>query len=158
MTTARLRINPHTGEVEIEGSEDFIRDMWPKVSEQLASAKRRVTEAKAPPAKPEETEDRVDEVEEFGEYLHTFSLNKDTDRALVAGSFVARGSANNVFTTKEANAQLIEQGIKLTNASQCVKNLQTAKRIFKVSGGFRISKDGEAHLKTLRKESESPGT
>src|SRR5690606_25956716 len=56
------------------------------------------------------------------------------------------------------NAQLVEQGIKLTNASQCVKNLQTAKRIFKVSGGFRISKDGEAHLKTLRKESESPGT
>jgi len=44
---------------------------------------------------------------------------------------------------------LIEQGVKLSNASQSLKNNVTAKRAFKVGSRYKVAKSGVDYLKTL---------
>jgi hypothetical protein len=54
------------------------------------------------------------------------------------------------FTTADANKRLTEQGIKLGNPSQCVKQSVLAKRVFMVlRGRYRVSQHGRAHLRQL---------
>jgi hypothetical protein len=68
---------------------------------------------------------------------------------LVAGWYVQQASADKTFSTGDANQLLLGQGIKLSNPSQSLKNAIGAKRVFKVGKGYKVSKTGEEHLKTL---------
>jgi hypothetical protein len=72
-----------------------------------------------------------------------------SDKILLAGSFAAQGTGDKTFSTSEASALLVEQGIKLSNPSQSLKNNLAAKRVFKQGNRFRVSKIGEDHLKTF---------
>ena len=61
-----------------------------------------------------------------------------------------RPVADDAFATGDANRRLTEQGIKLGNPSQCVKQSLLAKRVFLVSKGrYRVSQPGRAHLRQL---------
>jgi hypothetical protein len=90
------------------------------------------------------------EQQEFGEVLHSLP-NSATgpDRMLLAGSYAQLASADNTFSTGEANQLLLGQGVKLSNPSQALKNAIAAKRVFKVGKRYRVSKSGEEHLKSL---------
>ena len=87
--------------------------------------------------------------EPFGEVLHTLSSKSGTDQILLAGHYVAKSSADGTFSTVDAHKLLIEQGVKLSNASQSMKNNTSAKRAFKVGNRFKVAKSGLDHLKTL---------
>ena len=69
---------------------------------------------------------------------------------LAAGFYVQANSTDDAFATADANRRLTEQGIKLGNPSQCVKQSLLAKRVFLVSKGrYRVSQPGRAHLRQL---------
>jgi hypothetical protein len=69
---------------------------------------------------------------------------------LAAGFFVQQGAADDAFGTADANKKLTEQGVKLGNPSQCVKQSLLAKRVFMVQRGrYRVSQHGRAHLRQL---------
>jgi hypothetical protein len=69
---------------------------------------------------------------------------------LAAGYFAQATSSDDTFATAEANKRLLEQGIKLGNPSQCVRQSLVAKRVFLVARGrFRVSQHGRVHLRQL---------
>jgi len=156
---ARVRINLATGELEIEGSETFVS----QYADPIASALERLLEngpsapvaapaavaipvtAAASPAGPAPTS--ADEP--FGQVLHSLTSKSGTDQILLAGYYHSKTTSDGTFSTNDAHALLIEQGVKLSNASQSMKNNLTSKRAFKVGSRFKIAKIGVDHLKTL---------
>jgi hypothetical protein len=145
----RLRINLSQREFEVEGSEEFVRGFAERISELLdlfdvGPVVTAPVEAEAAPPSPEA-------LGSFGEFLLRLpSSATDVDKMLAAGYFVQVGSADDAFTTADANRHLTEQGIKLGNPSQCVKQSLLAKRVFLLSKGrYRISQQGRAHLRQL---------
>ena len=143
----RLRINLSQREFEVEGSEEFVRGFADRIQELLD-----LFYQPAPTAS-----EQTQEVEPstalgtFGEFiLRLPSSSTDVDKMLAAGFYVQAASLDDAFATGDANRRLTEQGIKLGNPSQCVKQSLLAKRVFLVSKGrYRVSQPGRAHLRQL---------
>jgi hypothetical protein len=163
---AKIRINLNLREFEIEGSEAFINSHSAKIEsflEILKTAPPIVTEPKAhhkenevtevKPAKTVSTHKASSEdiPETFGEYYHEMpKKSTESDKILLAAHFVQSKSDDNLFTTKESNAALLEQGVKLSNPTVFVTRCEKAKHIIKISKGkFRVSKTGLEHIKEL---------
>lgn len=149
----RVRLNRSTGELEVEGTEQQVSTWWAKLWPELGAVPAVTT-----PGSPMQ---RVAAVqpggnqgipEIFGEYYSGFRSDvTDVDKVLIAGSFAQTQDPERVFTTKAANQLLLDQNIKVTNASENVRRLTQTKRVFVVSDGkFRISATGLEHLKTLK--------
>ena len=87
----------------------------------------------------------------FGEFIQQLpSAATEVDRMLAAGYWVQRRSSDDAFATGDANRRLTEQGVKLGNPSQCVRQSLTARRLFAVQRGrFRVSQVGRQHLRQL---------
>jgi hypothetical protein len=69
---------------------------------------------------------------------------------LAAGYFVQQHAPDDSFTTGDANKRLTDQGVKLGNPSQCVKQSVLARRVFAVlRGRYRVSQHGRQHLRQL---------
>lgn len=152
----RIRIKIKAGELEIEGTESFVREHLEKYEDLIESFKEAQTETDIP-----QTETEVQEVssamkdrlpETFGEYFHGFRKSiSDIDKILIAGYFVQSKSPDSSFTTASANKLLLEQGVKLPNASQSVTRNKSSKKIFTVQGGkFRVSDQGIDYLRGLK--------
>ncbi len=158
--TARVRINLSAGELEIEGREDFVSQYADSIRDLLG---RIVSDAPGvyiggatslPPTAPNSPQPRTlgttsSELEPFGEVLHSLGSKTGTDQILLAGYYVSADHADGTFSTIEANKLLIEQGIKLSNASQSLKNNLTSKRVFKVSNRYKVAKSGIEYLKSV---------
>jgi hypothetical protein len=150
----RLRINLTQREFEVEGSEEFVRGFADRIQELLAQLDTPPPPPAAPaPAarEPAASDPNGAELGTFGEFLLRLpSSATDVDKMLAAGFYVQMGSADDAFATADANRRLTEQGIKLGNPSQCVKQSLLAKRVFLVSKGrYRVSQPGRAHLRQL---------
>ena len=150
----RLRINLSQREFEVEGSEEFVRSFADRIGELLdlldvGGLPVAVNEAEAPAAATAAASPEA--LGSFGEFLLRLpSSATDVDKMLAAGYFVQVGSADDAFTTADANRRLTEQGIKLGNPSQCVKQSLLAKRVFMLNKGrYRVSQQGRAHLRQL---------
>jgi hypothetical protein len=148
---ARLRINLSQGEFEVEGSEAFVRgyaERFEALLERLNGADPApVPAALAPPLQGIAV---AGPARSFGEVIHHLPrAATDVDRILAAGHFAQLRSADKSFATGEANALLTEQGIKVGNPSQCVKQNLLAKRVFKHQGRYRVSQTGIDHLRQL---------
>ena len=147
----RLRINLSQREFEVEGSEEFVRSFAERIGALLdlfdvEPVSATVPESEPPPA----TVASPETLGSFGEFLLRLpSSATDVDKMLAAGYFVQVGSADDAFTTADANRRLTEQGIKLGNPSQCVKQNLVAKRVFKHLGRYRVSQSGAEHLRQL---------
>lgn len=148
----RIRIAIASHELEVEGSEEFIALYEQAISEMLArvaGSSPQETAASGDGANAEGSTTSTNGME-FGEVFHLLSPNASgTDQILVAGWFVQESSEENTFTTRAANQLLVDQGIKLSNASQSIKNSLKVKRIFKVGGQFRVSRTGAEHVQSL---------
>jgi hypothetical protein len=152
---ARFRINLTAREIEIEGSEDFVRDYTSKLNDFLSAL------VALPLAEPvseyaasvgAESATMESEIpEDFGAFLLSFPKGvSDVDKVLIAGYHVQVQSDQDVFTTRKANDLLKAQGVKVANASQAVKHQKKAKRVFTVkSGQYRVSQDGIEYLNSL---------
>lgn len=157
---SRLRVSTRWGTLEVEGDADFIANYETNIQSMLTQLEERapVLDADLPerlatdPGRDGATgQDELPEA--FGEQLLTLPNNASgTDQILLAGAYLQRTSESSSFLTKDANALLIEQGVKLSNASQSMANNLKAKRVFKVAGNaYRVSKPGLDHLADLRR-------
>jgi hypothetical protein len=148
---ARIRISLQAGELEVEGSETFIaqyQDVLDALIDRVRTSKP--GPAQTDPAGTTTSTGASAAKGDFPEALHGLpSGASGSDQILVAGYFASLGIPDSTFATGDANKLLLEQGIKLSNPSQSLRNNLTAKRVFKVGNRFRISKTGEDHLKTL---------
>lgn len=151
---ARLRINLAQREFEVEGSEAFVKGFADRIEELLDQLESAAPAAPVPSAPRNETRGSADapsSLGTFGEYIMQLpSTGTDVDKMLAAGFYVQMQSADDAFGTADANKKLTEQGIKLGNPSQCVKQSLLAKRVFMISKGrYRVSQPGRAYLRQL---------
>jgi hypothetical protein len=147
---AKLRINLAQREFEVEGSENFVRAYAERL-DQLLEWLTQQTAAAAGSLPPVRTDgDGLAVADSFGELLQRLPRTAtDVDRMLVAGYFAQQGGADSNFATGEANHLLTEQGVKVGNPSQCVKQNLVAKRVFKHQGRYRVSQIGLDYLRQL---------
>src|SRR3712207_1425509 len=122
----RLRINLSQREFEVEGSEEFVRGFAERFQEWLDAIDVAAPSASALPAPFAAIEARATEQAasfgSFGEFILRLPAGStDVDKMLAAGFFVQAGSPDDAFGTSDANKRLTEQGIKVGNPSQCVK-------------------------------------
>jgi hypothetical protein len=145
---ARVRINLAAQEVEIAGPQSFVESFSETVTRligEIGSAEPRRPQLDGPTR-----EHDVPTHEGFGEALLRLSRSAtDTDKILVAGYFAQEAVPNKTFSTSEANRLLTEQGIKLSNPSQSLKNNIVAKRVFKHQGKYRLSQQGIERARQL---------
>jgi nucleoside 2-deoxyribosyltransferase len=73
----------------------------------------------------------------------------DVDRMLLGGHVAQARSADNAFSTGEAYALLTEQGVKVGNPSQLVKQNVIARRVLRHQRRYRVSQIGLDHLAQL---------
>ena len=147
---AKLRVNLAQREFEVTGSEDFVREYAERVEallERLMGGAIQVAAAPDPVSRDHEAEP----LGEFGPFIQRLpSTATEVDTMLAAGFYAQAASSDDTFATAEANKRLLEQGIKLGNPSQCVRQSLVAKRVFLVARGrFRVSQHGRAHLRQL---------
>lgn len=149
----RVRINKSTGELEVEGPPRAVAEwwekLWPEVSQYGGRAQDPQSGARAlslPPANNGQMPDI------FGEFFTEFRSDiTDTDKVLIAAAFIQSRDQERVFTTKSANQALLDQNIKVANASENVRRLIQVKRAFVVSDGrYRVSAGGLEHLNSLK--------
>ena len=157
---ARLRISLTQREFEVEGSEAFVRSFADRIEaflDQLEELAGQPVEAPAAvvAAPPSRADGRGGEdasvLGTFGEFiLQLPSSATDVDKMLASGFYVQLQAADDAFGTADANKRLTEQGIKLGNPSQCVKQSLMAKRVFQVTKGrYRVSQQGRSYLRQL---------
>jgi len=158
MADGRIRISLATGELEVEGTREFIagyddtiQTMLTRLRDQQVPVASQVNRALAVGSGADQVPTvEIAEDRHFGEVIHALPKSASgTDQILVAGYFASRTITDRTFSTAEANGMLIEQGIKLANASQSIKNNMQAKRVFKVGTRFRVSRTGEQHVRGL---------
>ena len=147
---AKLRINLAQREFEIEGSESFVKAYAERLDQQLVRLTEQFEHATRSPAPARQDGDGPIAADTFGELLQRLPrAATDVDRILVAGYFAQQKGADNGFGTGEANTLLTEQGVKVGNPSQCVKQNLLAKRVFKHQGRYRVSQIGLDYLRQL---------
>jgi hypothetical protein len=146
---ARLRINLAQREFEVEGSESFVAVYAERLDRLLARLSEPVEAARAAAAARPDGEG-LSPTGTFGELIQRLPRTAtDVDRILIAGYFAQQNGADNGFGTGEANTLLTEQGVKVGNPSQCVKQNLLAKRVFKHQGRYRVSQIGLDYLRQL---------
>lgn len=149
----KVRANRSTGELEVEGPAAAVAEWWEKLWPEMGES--RVAAPSSVPGQrqallPVAGAGQVPEV--FGEFYAEFKSDvTDVDKVLIAGAFIQTKEADRTFNTKAANQLLLDQNIKVANASENVRRLSQTKRVFVVSDGkFRVSAAGLEHLKTLK--------
>lgn len=160
-TRTRLKINLSEGEFEVEGSEAFVNRYVERIDALFERLKN--GEPAEPAAPPAESAAPVLDIglspalakngsvpAHIGEWLeHMPRSATDVDRMLLAGYFAQLRSGDQSFGTGEANTLLTDQGIKVGNPSQCVKQNLVAKRVFKHMRRYRVSQTGLDQLRQL---------
>ena len=167
--TAKFKLNLKTGEVEIEGSEEFV--------ERQVQALQSLVELMDLHHSPGETFDTGTSSEvstesqpdtattpndatlpsSFGEWMHSFRTDlNDQDKALITARYVQSQAATNDFKTSEINNSLRDHGVKLANPSEALKRLSDKKLIFQTRKVgklryMRVSVDGQKHLESLKR-------
>jgi hypothetical protein len=161
-TRTRLKINLSQGEFEVEGSEAFVERYAERIDAlfaglsnggeaELAPSPSIVTANRPVNANMSNgADDRSHAPAHLGEWLeHMPRSATDVDRMLLSGYYAQLRSADQCFGTGEANALLTDQGIKVGNPSQCVKQNLVAKRVFKHHRRYRVSQTGLDQLRQL---------
>lgn len=150
-TRARLKINLAQQEFEVEGSEAFVSRYVERIDAlfaRLQDGQPRKRPAAARQAPSEHAE--IGTPDNIGEWLeHLPRSATDVDRMLVAGYFAQLRSGDQSFGTGETNTLLTDQGIKVGNPSQCVKQNLVAKRVFRHQRRYRVSQTGLDYLRQL---------
>jgi hypothetical protein len=153
-TRLKVRVNRSTGELEIEGPSQVVAEwwekLWPEVRQQEALAPTLLQEGGARVPANAKSASQMPEI--FGEFFTEFRSDiTDVDKVLVAAAFIQARDTERLFTTKAANQALIDQNIKVANASENIRRLIHTKRAFVVSDGkYRVSASGLEHLNSLK--------
>ncbi|KIL20321.1 hypothetical protein ABE33_18405 [Bacillus safensis] len=170
MSNARVKINVRSGELDFEGSEDFVKEQMDQleaivdiiaqlyvddkdneIEEFIQEERKEVEESKLKTVEI----NPLDVPDTFGEWQNRFADDTtDLDKALITAYFVQVKSEQNEFKTKEVSDTLKEHGIKLSNPSSSLDRLTEKKLTFQVRKlgklkFLRVSANGLSYLKTL---------
>lgn len=171
---ARIKINRETGEIEISGSEAFVKEQVPLLERVLnisRSAAPKTTEAPAPPAPVEakkvERRGRPKKIapaegtyknvrppkiaNSFSSYMKSFKRKmKKGDWILAAGYYFQTSTGSDTFSTFNTSKLLKAQGVELANPSQYMKNNISSGRV-EQSGkrSYKVTDQGINHLNIL---------
>jgi len=154
----RFRINLSIRELEVEGTEEFVREYagrFEKVISLFASAQTfgptTSTLSVTDKSKSQDQTAQQDIPEIFGEYFQKYRKEiSDVDKVLVAAYYTQMQDEKNEFSTATANKHLKSMGIKVANASVAVKSHINSKRIFPtIKGKYRVSIEGIDYLNGL---------
>lgn len=147
----KLRVNLAQREFEVAGSEAFVREYAERIEALLERLADGQAESPVILSNPAPRDLDPEPLGEFGSFIQRLpNTATEVDTMLAAGYFAQATSTDDTFATAEANKRLLEQGIKLGNPSQCVRQSLVAKRVFLVARGrFRVSQHGRAHLRQL---------
>jgi hypothetical protein len=149
---ARLRVNLAQSEFEVEGSEAFVRTYAERFDALLDRIGHRPRPDEPPAGRVPPPGAPALSIEDasLGELLHHLPRSAtDVDRMLLAGHVAQSRSSENSFSTGEANTLLTEQGVKIGNPSQSVKQNLVARRVFRHQRRYRVSQIGLDHLAQL---------
>lgn len=173
MDNTRVKINLKTGEIEFEGSQEFVEsqmDNLESIIDLLSSnvEERDFVSTHYNEDSGEDAEDNIADTENsetlpeltvpesFGEWMHKFKEGiNGIDKALVTAYYVQNQAPKNDFKTIEVNQSLKDHGIKLANPSKSLKSLEGKKYLFQTRKEgpkirfMRVSQDGIKFLKTL---------
>jgi len=168
----KLYINIKSGEVSIEGSEEFVSKQIENIEDIISlmqldgSSNTNTTDEPADESSIDASKETGDNESSnpigelvvpsvFGEWLHKFkdAIN-DQDKALITAYYVQQDSDKNDFKTAQINKSLKDHGIKLPNTSTTLKQIENKKLIFQTRkvgklSYKRVSADGKKHLKSL---------
>jgi len=148
-----VRVNFGSKEVEVAGSNQEVVEWWERLAPILADLAHSPSSSakKTDTAPGDSSVGKQSTPESFGEYFHEFpSSITDVEKMLVAAFFAQTTEADTCFTTGQASKLLSDQGIKLGNPSQCVKQNAEKKHVFAHNGKYRVSKSGIEHLNSLK--------
>jgi hypothetical protein len=150
----KVRANRSTGELEVEGATQAVAEWWDRLWPEVKQfSKFHDDDGRDIASEPVASAAGIGQVPEiFGEHFTGFRSDiTDVDKVLVAAAFVQSASQERTFTTKAANELLLDQNIKIANASQNVRRLIQSKRVFVVSNGkYRVSAIGFDNLESLK--------
>lgn len=163
----RIRININTGEIEFEGTEDFVKnqlDSLPTLIDNISKYmpikldRSRETKEEAPKHPKTIVADESTVPDSFGEWFNSFpSKLSQTEQVLVAAVYQQKCSEANNFETSQVNGLLLEQGIKVANATDSLKALKNSKHVFIVGkrgklNVYRVSNPGLSFIDTLHEK------
>lgn len=158
---ARIRINLNSREIEIEGPEQFIEKYDAIINsylEHMSNAPEKATvlggknsaDTQTDGDTPQDQNRYEPKYQSFGEFYSKIPKSaKDVDKILAAGYFVQNSSNDGAFSTKDASKLLIEQHVKLSNASAFMKSNLETRKAFKHEGKYKVSEQGIEYLKKL---------
>ena len=176
MESTKVKINIKSGEIEFEGSQEFVQEQMDNLESILKLLSSRKTSGAQESVDTDEIDDSGmnDDCDEsgddqgsgaapnlsvpdsFGEWMHKFKDSiKGIDKALITAYYVQQQAAKNDFKTIEVNNSLKDHGVKLANPSKDLKSLETKKYLFQTRKEgpkirfMRVSEDGVKYLKTL---------
>lgn len=173
MEKARIKINLSLGEIEFEGTEEFVKTQISNLSDLLEIvsqiqqndiADTEVTELIEKNVQEQNKkierigEDGLEVTSSCGEWLTKFKDNlPENDYALVTAYYLQKQSSDNDFNSLEVTQVLKDHGHKLSNTSQSLIRLTSKKFVFQTRKEgkikyMRVSADGIKHLKTLLRE------
>ncbi len=162
----RIRINIYTGEIEFEGTEEFVKNqlenlplLMDNISKFIPKKQDRLQkmEEDTKPSKATITNEKIIP-DSFGEWFNSFPTKlQQTEQVLIAACYQQNCSEQTTFETGQANKLLLEQGIKVSNAADSLKALQQSKHVFIVGkrgklNVYRVSKDGVKFIETLKQK------
>jgi hypothetical protein len=154
-TDVKLRISLATGEFELQGPEAFVAqydEFTRPLLERLASSNPQAFTSAANSADVVQstTANGAEQWPEFGEAIHRLPRGASgTDQILLAGFYASLMHSERTFATAEASKLLVEQGIKVSNPSQSLKNNMDGKKVFRVGNRFKISREGQDRVNAL---------
>lgn len=167
--TSSIRINLSAGEIEIQGTEEFVERHLSRVDEivqSVASLEKHLGEGQV--ARPDKTPlndssiaptAQVGVPDYFGEWMYQFPKDDltEADKALVAAYFAQQHSDDDDFATGDVTDTLGEVGIELSNASRSLGRLSDERKLYKTRREgryqrYKVSEEGVEHLKSLREE------
>jgi hypothetical protein len=156
MSDARIKVraNKSTQELEIEGPAQAVLEwwekLWPEIGHQAGIMSKQQASGARIPNLATMNNEKIPDV--FGEFYTEFRSDiTDVDKVLLAAAFIQGRDQDRVFTTKAANQALLDQNIKVANASENVRRLIQTKKAFVVADGkYRVSAVGFEHLNSLK--------
>ena len=149
---ARIRINLTQREIEVEGTDIFVSEWIEKLKHFLVRDQQDLPLTPGLKNSDTQTNTRNDSSRlAFGQFIQGLNISAtDVDRMLATGYWVQLGNANECYTTGETSRLLSDQGFKIGNPSQCVKQALLAKRCFMIAKGqYRVSATGRQYLRHL---------